>query len=539
MFRPACLVVLPLAFLAPLVAAADAPPTAGPSTSAATFAEPLFDVLEFEVHGNSVLPVAVVEQVVTPHLGPGRGMAAVEAARAALDRAYQQAGFLSVVVDIPEQRVDAGVVQLRVLEGSVARLRITGARYFSQGWIRDKVPALAPGQVPDFNAVQAQLAALNRTAERRVQPLLSPSATPGMLDAELRVEDSLPLAASLSLHNRHAANTVPWRLAANLRYDNLFQREHSLSLTAITAPEATRQTRVLVLNYAVPSDDGGRWSAQFVNSDSLTEPLGSSVIGQGSTIGLRRSWPLPASGSLSHGLSLGVDYKRVQQRIVAGSDVLSSPLRYLPLVAEWSGAFAEAAHSTQFELTLTLANRAVLRRTVLCAGQPDDQFACAQRDADGSFMALRADLRHERQLGGGWRLGGRLALQRATGALVSGEQFALGGADSVRGHLESTTTGDQAWLASLSLRSPNQAPRLGLAEADSLVFSAFVDGGGTELMAPAIGQRAHRQIAGAGLGLALRLGNQLDGNLDLAWPVHRTGETFGDPRLHAQLQWRF
>jgi hemolysin activation/secretion protein len=527
-----CLAALLLGLTALTARAADAP------ASAAATAGPQFDVLEFEIHGNTVLPVAMVEQAVTPHLGPQRGMAGVEAARAALDRAYQQAGFLSVVVDVPEQRVDQGVVQLRVLEGSVAQLRVTGARYFSQGWIRDKVPALAPGQVPDFNAVQAQLAALNRTAERRVQPLLSPGTEPGTLNAELRVEDRLPLAASLTLNNRHAANTVPWRLMASLRYDNLFQREHSLSITAITAPEAPRQSRVLVLNYAVPAEDGGRWTAQLVSSDSLVEPLGSSVIGKGSTLGLRRSWPLPGAGSLSHNLSLGIDYKRVQQRIIAGSDVLSSPVRYLPLSAAWSGAFIAPDHSTQFDLTLTLANRAVLRRTVSCAGQPDDQFSCAQRDADGSFMALRADLRHERQIGG-WRLGGRLALQRATGALVSGEQFALGGADTVRGHLESSATGDQAWLVSLSLRSPNQAPRLGLRSTADLVASAFVDAGGTQLLAPALGQSAHRQLAGAGLGLALRLGGQLDGNVDLAWPLHRSGNTLGDPRLHAQLQWRF
>lgn len=502
--------------------------------------EPPFDVLEFEVHGNTVLPVAAVEAAVSPHLGPQRGMAGVEGARAALDRAYQQAGYLSVVVDIPEQRVDQGVVQLRVVEGSVAQLRVTGARHFSQGWIRDKVPALAPGQVPDFNAVQTQLAALNRTADRRVQPLLSPGATPGTLNAELRVEDSLPLAASLTLHNRHAANTVPWRLVANLRYDNLFQQEHSLSITATTAPEATQQSRVLQLSYTVPAADGGNWTGQLVHSDSLVEPLGSSVIGQGTTLGLRRSWVLPASGSFSQSLTLGVDYKDVRQRIAAGNDVVSSPVRYLPLLAEWSTAFNTAAHSTQFDLTLTLANRAVLRRTVSCAGLPDDQFSCAQRDADGSFMALRADLRHERQIADtGWRLVGRLAVQRATGALLSGEQFALGGADTVRGHLESRITGDQAWLASLTLRTPNQAPRLGLAAATELVASAFVDAGGAELLAPGIGQQAQSQIGGAGLGLALRLGARIDGTVDLAWPLNRSGHTLGDARLHAQLQWRF
>ena len=523
--------------LAPQPAAAQTAPPPGDQPAAA----PAFDVLEFQIEGNTALPVQVVEQAVTPHLGPQRGMAGVEAARAALDQAYQQAGWLSVVVDIPEQRVDGGVVRLRVIEGSVAQLRVTGARYFSQGWIRDKVPALASGNVPNFNDVQTQLAELNRRAERRVQPLLRPGQVPGTLDAELRVEDRLPLGASLELSNRHAANTVPWRLTAHLHYDNLFQREHSLGLTAITAPEDTRQARVLVLNYSVPAGDGGSWSAYAVASDSLVEPLGASVIGQGSTLGLRRTLPLPAVGRLGHSLTLGLDYKHLKQRTVAGNDVISSPLRYLPLLADWSGALVGPTATTQLKLSLAWASRALLRRTVDCAGLPTDQFECAQRHADGSFVVLRADLRHDGRLpAAGWTWQGRLALQRASGPLVSGEQYALGGADTVRGYRESEAAGDQAWLGSLSLRSPNQASALDLGALRELVASAYLDAGQVELLDPAVGQTRYTDLYSAGLGLKLRLGEQLDSTLDLAWPLRRTlGAPQRDPRLHARVQWRF
>src|SRR5262245_52566482 len=63
-----------------------------------------FDILEFRIEGNTVLSVPVIEQVVTPFLGPGRTMADVEAARAALEKAYQGTGWLTVFVDVPEQR---------------------------------------------------------------------------------------------------------------------------------------------------------------------------------------------------------------------------------------------------------------------------------------------------------------------------------------------------------------------------------------------------------------------------------------------------
>ena len=520
-----------------------------PLASAQTGASeaPAFDVLEFEVEGNSVLPVAVVEAAVLPHLGPQRGMAAVEAARAALDQAYQKAGYLSVVVDIPEQRVDGGLVRLRVVEGRVETLRVTGAKHYAQGWIRDKVPALAPGGVPNFNEVQAQLQGLNRSDERRVQPVLRAGTLPGTLEAELRVEDKLPLSGSLELNNRHAKDTVPWRTTATLRYNNLFQREHSLSISATTAPENTRQARVLSLNYSVPADDGGAWLGYLVISDSLVEPLGASVIGQGNTLGLRRALTLPPIGGLNHGLTIGADFKDLKQQTSAGGGTIRAPLRYLPVVAEWSGSWSQATVSSQATLGLTLASRALGQRTIDCAGLPADQFECARRNADGSFAVLRADLHQQWKLGaGGWQLGTRLAGQLASGPLVSGEQFALGGVETVRGYRESEANGEQAWLASLELRAPNLAAlpslgglgkSLGLTE---LSASAFLDAARAESIDAAVGQPAGVSLAGAGLGLKLRVAERADGQVDLAWPLRRNANTpTRQPRLHARFALRF
>lgn len=64
-----------------------------------------FDVLEFEVDGNTVLPVEAVERAITPYLGLGKAFADVEAARAALEKTYQDAGYVTVFVDLPEQKV--------------------------------------------------------------------------------------------------------------------------------------------------------------------------------------------------------------------------------------------------------------------------------------------------------------------------------------------------------------------------------------------------------------------------------------------------
>src|SRR5262245_50272353 len=117
--------------------AAEVQPAVAPPEQSAPF-----DVWEFRVLGNSVLPAREVESAVYPFLGAQRTIEVVEQARQALERAYRDKGYGTVFVDIPEQDVVDGVVRLKVTEGKLARVRISGARYFSNGRIRTEVTAL-------------------------------------------------------------------------------------------------------------------------------------------------------------------------------------------------------------------------------------------------------------------------------------------------------------------------------------------------------------------------------------------------------------
>ena len=121
-------------------------------------AAPSFDLHEIQVDGNTVLPAIEIERAVYPQLGPAKSIADLEKAREALERAYHEAGYLTVVVDIPEQKVSEGSVTLRVTEGRVERLKVGGNRYTSRSEIRADTPSLAPGEVPNFTEVQQELA---------------------------------------------------------------------------------------------------------------------------------------------------------------------------------------------------------------------------------------------------------------------------------------------------------------------------------------------------------------------------------------------
>lgn len=515
------------------------------AVSAARAAEPApgFDLLEIQVEGNTVLPVPAIEAAIEPHLGPGRGMAGVEAARTALEAAYQKAGYLTVLVDIPEQRVDGGLVRLQVLEGKVGRLYVMGSRYHDQGWIRNRVTELQPGTVPDFNRVQTQLAQVNRGDEQRVQPVIRPGRLPGTVDVELQVEDRLPVSGTLELNNQHSASTDSLRLQASLRYDNLFQAGHGLQLNLVTAPLEPQQSRVWVANYTVPDGDAS-WTVSLTRSNSDVATLGGTqVLGNGTTLGVRHAQTFGRDRSAL--LSWGADLKLLRERTVFGSDALSTPLHYLPFQLAYSDQLGDGDWRWQWNASLTAALGALLQRDVDCPlanGQtvPQDQFLCKRKGGDGSFLVGRAGLSGQWRLGEGslaWRLNGQVAAR----ALVSAEQFAIGGADTVRGYLESEATGDHGLAGSLEWRLANLASPLtpGLRE---LVPLMFLDAGRVHTTDAAAGQAIGQTLAGAGLGLRIS-GDEtaaVDGALELAWPL-RDGSNArqGDLHVHARVQTRF
>ena len=501
--------------------------------------QPAFAILEYRIEGNTVLPAPTVERVVYPHLGEGRTIADVEQARKSLEAAYHKAGYSTVFVDIPEQDVVNGVVRLRVTEGRVGRVRVTGSRYYSLGRIRAQVPALAPGAVPYLPDVQQQMGAVNRAAaDRQVTPVFRAGRTPGTVDVELKVRDESPLHASLEANNRYSANTTHTRASAQLRYDNLWQREHSLSLQYQTAPENTDEVRVASATYLFRADDSDHLTALYaVHSRSNVAVVGDiSVIGTGDIVGVRRIVPLPPGGRLFHSLSLGADIKDFDESILQGADDVQTPIRYVPLSLSYNGGLAGEKVANQFSAALNFSLRSLSDKKVDCLGQEVDQFECKRYLARPNYLYLRADYRRTQKLPHGMSWLARFGGQLAGRPLISNEQYSVGGADSVRGYLESERLGDDGWQAGLEWRSDSFAGEMspGLSE---LRFLIFTEAAALNINEALPDQPTRYRLAGSGAGLRFGAGKYLKGEADWA-RAHKDGAVTrkGDDRMHFRLE---
>lgn len=480
-----------------------------------------FDVMEFVVEGNTVLPAALVEQVLSPFMGPARHFKDIESARDALEKAYQDAGYLSVVVSLPNQRVDHGEVRLDVTEAKVDRFAVSGAQYHLPSQIKAQVPSLAPGQTPYFPQVQQELAAV-QLADVQVTPLIGAGDEPSAIQVELKVQDQLPVQGSLELNNRQSFNTSQGRVAAALNYGNLFQAGHRLGLSWQYAPWRPADANTLSLLYGLPLNPRDDLTLSLTRSRSDT-PIaagnGGNTLTRGNFYGLRwqheldaRAWPV------RHGLYGSIDRKDNQDRtnIVDTLSTDKPALRYTVLSGGYNLTWL-LADNKQWGLDTAVAtsSHALSGRDVDCDGRHIDQFACKRSGASPDFLTWRAGMNFRGPLWAGWRVSLKGEAQLASGPLASGEQYSLGGPDTVRGYHDFEQAGDWGWLARAEVSSPAWFDLSGW----KALGLAFYDRGMVGLIDPLEGQQARAHVGSTGLGWRLENGQGLVLSLDVARPI--------------------
>jgi hemolysin activation/secretion protein len=486
-----------------------------------------FDITEFRVLGNTRLPVRDIERAVYPLLGPGGTLATVEQARDALIEAYRAAGLGTVLVDIPEQSIDDGIVRLQVTEGRVERVRIHGARYYSQRRILESLPSVTPGVVPDLHALQAELTALAGEArDREITPTLKPGSAPGTLAVDFGVKDRVPLHASLEVNNRYTADTSTTRLVASASYENLFQRADTLGLMYQTAPARPSEVQVGALTYLGHTGNAAvTWSGYAIRSKSDVAAVGTlSVIGNGTIIGARLNRVIRSSATGIQTMSFGFDWKNFGEDIRLPQDVSArTPIHYLM----WTGQYGAGHHDDQ----LDFQNQLGLSFGIRGLGADDRAFEYKRYGAHAGFMVLRDNSSATWRFAGEWALGGRIGMQYSEQPMISNEQLALGGVDTVRGYLDAEALVDSGLAGSVELRTPATHWRKA-----AISGVAFYDRGIGMVQMPLASEitshSVRTNLSGWGVGMHVMIGQSLDAMVDWSTPVvHGSRTHAGDGRV--------
>ncbi|MFP3270939.1 MAG: ShlB/FhaC/HecB family hemolysin secretion/activation protein [Paraburkholderia sp.] len=496
----------------PAAATPSAPAAAAPAPANAQGQPSSFDVNEFIVRGNTTLQSLDIEKAVYPFEGPGRTLADVNAARDALQKVYQDKGYQSVVVELPQQQVKNGVIVLQVVEAKVGRLRVEGAKYDSPQAIREAVPALTEGAVPDFTAAQQQLTDLNKSPDRQVVPVLKPGTLPQTVDVDLKVDDQSPAHGSLELNNDQSPDTSVLRTVASLSYSNLWQLGHVISGSFLLAPQHPQDAQVYSFSYLAPLQ-GTNWSllATAYHSNSNVASLGgTNVLGKGTSFGFTAIYALPSTDTYSQSVSIEIDHKHFDEDDTIAGTTSSAPLTYVPVTLAYNGQLTRKNSQTSFSASVTTNIRGI--------GSDADAWDNKRYNATADFIYGKFSVNHTQDLDHDIQVNGRVSGQFANSPLVSSEQFSAGGINTVRGYLEAEDTADSGVIGSVELRSPSIAKYVGSA-VNEWRFLTFVDAAHLWLLSPLPEQISSFNMVSAGLGTRMQLMKYTSADLEMAFPL--------------------
>ncbi len=502
-------------------------------------------VRSFEVVGNTLLPQQALDEALAAFTGPTT-LTRLREAAAAVQELYRRAGYGGVVAFLPEQESSDGVVRIRVVEGKLTRINISGNQQFSVENIRASLPALQEGSTPDVKHIDAQIQMANENPAKTMQVLLQPGAEAGAVAAQVTVVEQPVQQWTLRADNTGSDNTGRLRAAVGWQHSNLFGHDQVLSLDLQTAPDHPSSVAVLSGAYRAPLyvqalalDIYGAWSD--VDGGKTGTAAGDlQFSGRGFVLGTRLSAYLPRQGNIDQRLALGLesrDYRNacsIEGLPEDACGAAGASVSLLPLSLTYT---AQAAGEIAW-------NGSVALQANLGAG--------GERGGAAAFEAVRAGSSpHYAVL----RLNGSVTLRptdtsvlqlRASGQysgtpLVPGEQFGIGGAQSVRGYEEREISGDWGAQMSLELSGPNVAETwLGLQRADlrGLLFADAGWAGNQQDGSCQTGRTACR-LGGLGFGLRAAM-RQAQLRLDVAHAMATGAHTQrGDNRVHASFSVTF
>ena len=452
----------------------DKPVETKPAPPAEVSDEPTgFELKTFVVEGSTLLPQEKIEEVLGKYKGRGRQMADLERARGALEKAYQALGFPTIVVTIPEQTIDDGTVRMQVIEGRLLEIRVTGNQYYPRYQILQKLPSVRLGNLIEEKQLVKELDAVNANPDLKVTPVLKPGSEPGRVGLELKVKDRLPLHVKVTADNKGPFTTPRNRMTLEASYSNLWNADHIMSLQTTQTPTDWGAVQGYSATYVAPLDGPQHAVAVYASKVISKSILGGNtlaispgditVAGNATIAGARYFFPILKGGTATHSITFGADFKRLEKTEATfpgtlGTAVVLSPIQYTPLSIGYSGVYPD-------RLGLTLASATAKGYWPIVpggkrkdfSGDPNDPFnQPGQRPgATGKFAVLQGAVDRVQPLPVGFNLALHADGQWASEPLVPAEQYFAGGADTVRGYIQSEAIADHALRGRAELTSPN------------------------------------------------------------------------------------
>lgn len=494
-----------------------------------------FDVTSFSILGNNPLSEAETQQAIGQYVGLSRGIDDIESAADALEQAITGKGLSFYRVSFPPQELTDGTVDLLVQRYMIGDVHVLGNQHYSDKNVKASLPVLARGASPSAKEIAESLRMANENSGKRVRVTLAPGKAAEEIDAKVSVVDQSPVVFATWLNNTGTDVSGDYRVGVSAAHRNVFGRDHSASLSFISSPEGVNDVQQLAFNYKIPFYRlGGSLNLIAVESDIDSGTVGGvfDVAGRGEVYGVGYTHALPSLDRYHQSVSLQLTDKLFDNDIQFLGNQLLEDVRSRPLALTYSNSWSSLG-GVDVRGSLSIANNlsggsfnSARSYELARVGATEDW---QKYDLGLSVQYAKAD----------WIFSLASKLSKTSDRLITGEQFAVGGANSVRGMEERELRGDEGYQINLQAWAPEVVA--------GLRPIAFVDYGHVKNNQPLVSEVDSESVVSAGLlfnwnpteriSASASYGYLIDG-VDGGDPASEASRD-GDSKVHFNLAYRF
>lgn len=501
----------------PQVPPTVAPESPSPSPVPPTLPNIPIEVQKIQVVGSTILSQDEINALVNPLEGRSTTLEQLKQIADKITEIYLNRGYITSRAVLPPQTITAGVVQIQVIEGKLAKIEVEGTKRLNPSYIRSRI-RLGAGMPLSTASLEDQLRLL------RVDPLfdnVEASLRAGDNEGEsiliVRISEANPFQPSFSIDNYSPPSVGSERLGVSLRHRNITGNGDEL---AGAYYRSLGDSDVFDFSYRVPLNamNGTLQLRAAPNRNSIVQaPFNRfDISGKSHLFELSYRQPLRRTPIEEFALSAGFTYQ-------TGRTFLAGEPYAFGIGPDSNGVTTTSAIKLGQDYIRRDPQGAWALRSQFTIGT--SLFDATQNegsDPDGQFLSWLGQVQRVQRLNDKHLLILQADLQLSANSLLPSQQFVIGGGQSLRGYRQNVRSGDNGFRVSIEDRITLQRDASGNPK---LQLAPFLDAGTVWNVANNPNKLTNQTfLAGVGLGVIWEPIQRVNLRLDYAFPLVRISD---------------
>lgn len=497
------------------------------------------------VEGNTVYDQKEVSSVYADKIGQTVSLADVYDMANQMTLKYRNDGYVLTQVVVPPQTIDGGIPRLKVVEGFIEKVIVqAGDKEGPEAvkTIKAYAGKIANSGPTNIKELERQLLIINDLPGVEARSILSPSKTTAGAADLLVIVERKPYDAMISVDNFGSRYLGPHQLSAAGTLNSVAGFNDALTAQFVITPEFDEGNELVhgSLGYSIPV---GYWGTKFSVLASMTDTDPGydleqfEVHGRSDLLSLQVSHPFIRSRATNLHGRMTFDMRNVQ------SENNVAPERNDHVRALRAGLRYEFLDQLLGTVSYNVADIEISRGVPMFGASDKDDANLTRANGDPHFTKAELELQRLHRLSTNFNLLLEGHAQVASDALLSSEEFGVGGINSGRGYDPSEIVGDHGISGRIEVqwKNPGNLQSTYGQYLEKYQLYGFWDGGRVWNIDAVTADDKVDSITSVGTGVRANFVSGISGGLAVAFPTNRDIQTRDDkgPKVYFNLSKTF